>query len=79
MAKVYDLNKFKKEPISIIIGDRTFNITKIPFDISLELYELIPVFQEMEKSKVIKKEDYLKILNIFYSIFKLSEIGRAHV
>ena len=34
---------------------------------------MIPVFQKMESTKEIKKDDYVKILNIIYEILKLSD------
>ena len=73
MSQVLDLEKFKKDSLTIKLGGKEFVITKIPFDISLELYDLIPVFQNMESEKKIKKEDYIKMLNVFYDIFKLSD------
>ena len=73
MSQVLDLEKFKKDSLTIKLGGKEFVINKIPFDISLELYDLIPVFQNMESEKKIKKEDYIKMLNVFYEIFKLSD------
>jgi hypothetical protein len=73
MSYVLDLEKFRPEEAKIKIEDKEFDITFIPMDISLDFYELIPVFTDLEITKKIKKEDYLKILKLFYDIFKLSD------
>ena len=71
--QVLDLDKFKPEERSIKIDSKVFDLTFIPFDISLEMYELIPVLQKLEETKKIEKEDYLKFLKIYAEIFKLSD------
>jgi hypothetical protein len=73
MSYVLDLDKFRPEPLDITIGGKKFFIEKIPMDISLDFYELIPIFTELETSKKLKKADYFKILQLIYEICKLSD------
>lgn len=73
MSYVLDLEKFRPEPLDVTIAGKRFVVPKIPMDISLDFYELIPVFTELEASKKLKKDDYFKILNLFHSIFKLAD------
>ena len=73
MSYVLDKEKFRPDPLIIPLGDKVFTIEKIPMDISLDFYDLIPIFTELETSKKLKKEDYFKILNLFHEIIKLAD------
>jgi hypothetical protein len=73
MSQVYDLNKFRKQERVFKLEDKEFIFSKIPFSISCEFYELIPIFTRLEETKKINKDDYLKILKIIYEVFKLSD------
>ncbi len=71
MSQVLDLDKFRPESLDFTLGNKEFHIMKIPMDISLDFYELIPIFTELETSKKLKKADYFKILQLIYEICKL--------
>ncbi len=64
MSQVLDLDKFRPESLDFTLGNKEFHIMKIPMDISLDFYELIPIFTELETSKKLKKADYFKILQL---------------
>ena len=73
MSQVLDLDKFCPEPKSIKLGGKEFDVTMIPFELTLKLYELIPTMQKLEDTKKIEVEDYNKILKLILDILQLTD------
>ena len=71
--KVLDLDKFVPEPKSLKLGGREFDITLIPFEITLRMYEILPVMEKMEKAQTISVEDYNRIFTVIYEALKFSD------
>ena len=69
--QVLDLDKFVPEEKIVKLGNKEFDITVVPFEISLQIYDLIPMIQNLEKGEI-TEEDYDKLFNILYRILKNS-------
>ena len=73
MSQVLDLDKFCPESKSIKLSGKEFDVTMIPFELTLKLYELIPTMQKLEDTKKIEVEDYNKILTLILDILQLTD------
>lgn len=71
--RVCDLEKFCPEKKIIKLGGREFDISVIPFEITLKMYEILPIMEKLEQSQVMTKEDYDKIFVLIYETLKLSD------
>jgi hypothetical protein len=69
---VLDLNEFKPQERKICLSDKEFDLTFIPFEISIQYYDLLPAMQAMSENKKIEISDFEKVFELIYSMFKIS-------
>lgn len=67
MSQVLDLDKVIPEPRTITLEGKIFDITRIPFETALKVYDLIPILSKTE-SGTVDKEDYKSILDLLTEI-----------
>lgn len=71
---VVDFAKFKTDPVTIEnFGGKTFVIEKIPWGVSLSVYDLVPIMEKMEKLESITKEEEGQILNMILEVLQLAD------
>lgn len=70
MSYVLDLNIVKPEHKEITIDDKTFDITIIPAEFAFETYEFIPLIDKLEKTQKLEKDEFMKLLDMYFRIFK---------
>lgn len=74
MSLVLDLDVFKPtESKEVKLDGKTFDLTEIPFEISVQIYGLIPVVEKIEKEGKISREDYETIFRLVFDLFKMSD------
>jgi len=69
MSVVLDLDIFKPEEKSIKLGNKEFDITEIPYEFSLMVYESMPILKKLEAGEILSPEEYERFFNIIYGIF----------
>ena len=70
--KVLDLDKFLPEEKILKLGGREFDITTVPFIITLQVYEVIPIMTKIEQAISIPVEDYEKLLDVIFKVLQVS-------
>lgn len=73
MSQVLDMDIMCPEEKKIILGGIEFDLTIIPWEIGLRIYDLMPALTELEESGKISSEDYNKFMGIATDIFKLTD------
>ena len=66
---IVDLDKFIPEEKKIILGGEEFDITFVPYETSLMVYEAMPILEKLENKQMLVKEEYDAIFNIIYEVF----------
>lgn len=70
---VLDLDQFIPEEKVITLKGKSFNISEIPFELTLQVYDVLPTMTCLSEGKQVTKEDFDKIFKLIYSIFKISD------
>lgn len=70
---VLDLDAFTGEPKKIKLGGKEFDLSFIPFEVSLKIYSLIPEMEKMQEGRTITVEDYDKILATVLEVLRISD------
>lgn len=70
---VLDLDTFSGEPKKIKLGGKEFDLSFIPFEVSLRIYSLIPEMEKMQEGRSITVEDYDKILAVILEVLRISD------
>jgi hypothetical protein len=70
--RVLDLDTFYPEQKILKLGGRDFDITTIPFGVTLQMYEVLPIMQKIEKSEPITPDDADKLTGIIHKIISSS-------
>jgi hypothetical protein len=73
MSLVLDLDIFKEEEKKLKFGGKEFDLSVIPFEISLQFYELTPVFQKIDDKQKLEREDYGKIISAITDLLRVSD------
>jgi hypothetical protein len=73
MSLVLDLDVFKDEEKKLKFGGKEFDLSTIPFDVSLQFYELIPVFNKIDEKKNVDREDFDKIISAITDLLKSAD------
>ena len=71
--QILDFDEFMPEEKIITLKGKKFNVTEIPFEISLQFNQCYPVLTALSKNEEITKEDFNKLFKLIYSIFKISD------
>lgn len=67
---VLDSQVFIPDDQIVTVGDKTFDLSEVPFEFSLRFYELIPIFQKLQDGAMITVEDYNSMFPIIYDLLK---------
>lgn len=70
---VLDLDAFSVEPKKVKLGGKEFDLSFIPFEVSLRIYSLIPEMEKMQEGRTITNDDYDKILAVLVEVLKISD------
>ena len=73
MSLVLDLDIFKDEEKKLKFGGKEFDLSVIPFDVSLQFYELIPIFNKIDAKQNIDRDDLDKITIAITDLLKVSD------
>lgn len=73
MSLVLDLDVFKEEEKKLKFGGKEFDLSLIPFDISLQFYELTPIFAKIDDKQKLERDDYDKIISAITELLKTSD------
>lgn len=67
---VSDANVFIPQDKSVLVGDRTFDLSEVPFEYSIRFYEMMPIFEKMQDGTFISSDDYNRIFPVLLDLFK---------
>ena len=70
--QILDFDEFIPEDKIVKLKGKEFNITEIPFEIALQFNQAYPVLTALSENKEISKEEFDKLFQLIYSIFKIS-------
>jgi len=73
MSLVLDLDAISPKSQLVKLGDKEFDVSIVPFNVSLRFYDCMPILEKMENLKPLSEDEYKKILSIIYDIFKVSD------
>ena len=71
--QILDFDEFVPEPKIITLKGKKFDVSEIPFEIALQVNEVIPIMTALSKSEKVTKEDFTKLRELIYEIFKISD------
>jgi hypothetical protein len=71
--QVLDFEDFIPEEKFVKLKDKQFNVSEIPFEIALQVNQVLPVLTDLAAGKEIEEENFKKLFKLIYSIFKVSD------
>lgn len=71
---VLDLDTFVAEPRTLKLGGKDFDLSIIPFEYSLRMYDLIPVVEKLDKSERLAPEEYAQLIDLFALILGVDRV-----
>lgn len=69
MSVVLDLDILQPEEKKVKLGGKEFDLTYIPYEFSLMVYEILPILQKLEERQLLTTAEYEKLFNITFGIF----------
>ena len=53
----------------VSVGEKSFDLSEVPFEYSLRFYEMMPIFEKMQGGTFISSEDYAQMFPVIYDLF----------
>lgn len=54
----------------VSVGEKSFDLSEVPFEYSLRFYEMMPIFEKMQGGTFISSDDYNRIFPVLLDLFK---------
>lgn len=81
MSLIRDYDILKTEPKEIKLGGKTFDLSNVPFEVSLRVYDLMPIMEKISTAKKVDRESYDIIVSVVSELlhFKDAEVDELWV
>lgn len=53
----------------VSVGEKSFDLSEVPFEYSLRFYEMMPIFEKMQGGTFISSDDYNQMFPVIYDLF----------
>jgi len=53
----------------VSVGEKSFDLSEVPFEYSLRFYEMMPIFEKMQGGTFISSDDYNHMFPVIYDLF----------
>jgi hypothetical protein len=73
VSLIRDYDVLKSEPKEVKLGGKTFDLSNVPFEVSLRVYDLLPIMQTIGENKKVDKESYNTIVSVITELFKFRD------
>jgi hypothetical protein len=73
VSLIRDYDILKSEPKEVKLGGKTFDLSNVPFEVSLRVYDLLPIMEQIGINKKVDKDSYNMIVSIIAELLHFQD------